>query len=264
MKTKPQGVWNRLLTATVLLILVAACQPGPAASPDPSTDGPGAPADQPGEPAAPPAAPGTAPTFKNLVSLMDTHTLTETFSRVGWYVQAPDDPEPFHYLWQFDGQDTVNGQQTVKILFTTGISGSPRYDGVQVWLNPQGEAVRFEDRGMVMEGEAAHGMFTSEWIAMEFLYGVHVDLIMQANLGLSGDHVRQEQISTGREQIGGLTVDVTRMRYTVQADGATMQYNVTVADFGDFQLIVGMEVELETPDGEKFLTVVKVDQLERR
>lgn len=248
-----------LLATVMVLFALGACSPS-ASAPPASPDDQAGPPDMQGEP---PVAPGAVSGAGNLVSLRDTYTLAGTFSRMGWYSQADDGSDSLDYLWQFDGYETVDGQQVVKIIFTTTISGVPRYDGANVWLNSQGEAIRFELNDMIMDGEAAAGMFSSEWIGFEFLYGLHEDVIMQAIRGSMDDYVSQELVSTASEQVGGLTVDVTRTLYTIQQE-FTVRYTVAVADFGDVQMIVELIVEAEAPDGRKDFLNTRVEQLERR
>lgn len=185
--------------------------------------------------------------FSNPVQHRQLATLSKTFAELSWSWSS-DEEEEGTFTWSYEGDEKVEGQGTVRIRLE-----SP-WSVATIWLAEDDTAVQYEERGGVYTGEMVQPMLGMWFLGAFGFAGLAAEstLMFEVLPGKSRDH-EWEVVSQRREQVGGLTVDVTRYLFTpveldIFVDSA--EFHLAVADFGTLQLMVEAGAKVKTRTGD--------------
>ncbi|RQD77234.1 MAG: hypothetical protein D5R97_02745 [Candidatus Syntrophonatronum acetioxidans] len=160
-----------------------------------------------------------------------------------------------HYL--HEGSDTVDGVQTDKVSFS--ISD----EKFTLWIDGEGNTQQIEAGGEALPKEMGDMMFTPFISSILMPFKVSQDWNVNQKLAQPEPGIYIKSIEKSQETIGELTGTIHTFEVTLEPphvpEGERGMVRWKVADFGDFQMLVGWEA-LESA-GEKLNIEFKIDRL---
>jgi len=160
-----------------------------------------------------------------------------------------------HYL--HEGSETVDGVQTDKVSFNIG---DEKYI---LWIDSDGNTQKVEVGGEVLPKEMGDMMFTPFISSILMPFHVSKDWNVNQMLVHPEPGVNIKKVGTDQETIGELTGTVHTFEVSLEPphvpEGERGTVSWKVADFDDFQMLVGWEV-LESA-GEKLNIEFNIDRL---
>lgn len=160
-----------------------------------------------------------------------------------------------HYL--HEGSDTVDGTPTDRVSFDIGD------EKFTLWIDDEGNTQKIEVGGEVLPKEMGDIMFTPLISSILMPFHVSHDWNVNQMLVHPDPGVNIKKVGTDQETIGELTGTVHTFEVTLEPphvpEGERGTVRWKVADFDDFQMLVGWEV-LESA-GEKLNIEFSIDRL---
>lgn len=165
--------------------------------------------------------------------------VVDNFKELEWnYASIRDgvETDSTRVIYRFEGSETVEGVEADLLYFAVDD------EELNIWVDENGQTVQAEYEGQILPGAmvdqalegAIQGIFWPFWTFED--YGVHQALVE------STPGVEYSVISTGTEQVGEMSAEVTRMEVDVSppvvSEGQEGTAQWAVGDFGDFQMLI--------------------------
>jgi len=243
-----RGRWLVGLLLTALLVFAAGC--GRAASDVTKAE----------EPVTPPALPAAEPglTLDSWVNPRDLRELVAAFAGLNYVwgvIEDGAETDQFEVAYRFLGEEAVEGRNTSKVSFSIA-QGDARHE-LLLWLDPEGNAVRFELDGVQQDPMMAqHFHF---WFLGPFLW---VDQYEVHTILTTGRPGYDMQIGGGeRVSFGKATAEVRTVKASWSEAGQRVGYKWSIGDFGELQMLVSWQMDLDVgaQAGGIFLRITEVE-----
>ncbi len=180
--------------------------------------------------------------------------IVNNFEEMEWrWAQMEDGEETgstvVHY--RYAGSETVEGVEADILAFSVDD------DEFKLWVDEQGDAVQGEFDGNIIPGALVEAGLEGFISAIFWPYWTFEEFGVREALAETTPGIELRVVSTGREQFGEISADVTRMEvevgppFTPEGEVGTLTWSVGDFD-GDFQMIVewgGTEVTSEDDYG---------------